>query len=53
VRPWGTTQLLVRANAQYKSHPQAAAIAVEDPAPDRDFFAALGKSLFLEAQQVD
>jgi hypothetical protein len=29
-----------------------AAIAIEDPAPYRDFFAALSKSLFLEAQAV-
>ena len=53
VRPRGTQQLLVRANAQYKAHPQAIAIPVEDPAPYRDFFSALGKSLFLEAQQVE
>jgi hypothetical protein len=53
VRPHGTTQLLVRTNAQYKAHPNAIAQAIEEPAPYRDFFAALSKSLFLEAQQVD
>ena len=53
VRPRGTTQLLVRTNAQYKAHPQAIAVPIEDPAPYRDFFVALGKSLFLEGQQVD
>ena len=54
VRPRGTTQLLVRANAQY-SDPRrnVAAVPIEDPATYRDFFAALGKSMFLEAQQVD
>jgi len=54
VRPRGNTQLLVRANAQY-SDPRrnVAAIAIEDPAPYRDFFSALSKSMFLEAQQVD
>ena len=53
VRPRGTSQLLVRANAQYKPKPAAAARPIEDPGPYRDFFAALGKSLFLDAQQVD
>ena len=47
VRPRGETQLLVRANAQYNL------IAVEDPEPYQQFFAALEKSLFLTAQQVD
>jgi len=47
VRPRGTTQLLVRANAQYNLR------AVEDPGPYQQFFDALGKSLFLAAQQVD
>ena len=40
-------------NAQYKANPQAIAVPIEDPAPYRDFFTALGKSLFLEGQQVD
>ena len=47
VRPRGTTQLMVRANAQYNLR------AVEDPAPYQQFFAALGKALFLTAHQVD
>ena len=47
VRPRGTTQLLVRANAQFQDQ------AVEAPAFYQDFFAALGKSMFLTAQQVD
>jgi hypothetical protein len=53
VRPRGATQVLVRVNAQYKSQPQAIAIPVNDPATYRDFFSALGKSLFLEAQEVE
>ena len=47
VRPRGTTQLLVRANAQYLDK------AVEDPKPYQDFFAALERSMFLTAHQVD
>lgn len=47
VRPRGTTQILVRANAQYNVHP------VEDPKPYQDFFSSLSKSLFLQAQEVD
>ncbi len=47
VRPRGTTQLLVRANAQYTNK------AIEDPKPYQDFFAALEKAMFLTAQQVD
>jgi len=53
VRPRGAAQLLVRANAQFKAHPQAIAVPIEDAAPYRDFFVALSKSLFLEGQQVD
>ena len=53
VRPRGPNQLLVRANAQFKSNPMANVVPIEDPAPYRDFFNALAKSLFLEAQQVD
>ncbi|MBI4622825.1 MAG: hypothetical protein HY736_06315 [Verrucomicrobia bacterium] len=53
VRPRGAKQLLVRANAQYKASPVATAVPIEDPGPYQDFFAALAKSLFLEAQQVD
>jgi hypothetical protein len=47
VRPRGETQLIVRANAQYKDK------AVEEPKPYQDFFTALQKSMFLAAQQVD
>jgi hypothetical protein len=47
VRPRGTTQLLVRANAQYMDQ------AVEDLKPYQDFFVALEKSMFLTAHQVD
>jgi hypothetical protein len=46
VRPRGD-QILVRANAQYNVTP------VEDPKPYQDFFNSLGKSLFLQAQNVD
>lgn len=46
VRPRGD-QMLVRANAQYNVTP------VEDPKPYQDFFNSLGKSLFLQAQNVD
>ncbi len=47
VRPRGEKQLLVRANAQYGIK------SVEDAATYQDFFTALGKALFLTAQQVD
>ena len=47
VRPRGGKQMVVRANAQYNLE------AIEDPKPYQDFFTALGKSLFLTAQQVD
>ena len=47
VRPRGTNQMLVRANAQYMDK------AVEDPKPYQDFFTALEKSMFLTAHQVD
>lgn len=52
LRPRGTTQLLVRANAQFKPMPNAIAKPVDEPGPYQDFFAALAKSLFLEAQEV-
>ncbi|MEZ2625190.1 hypothetical protein ACBP82_12545 [Paenalcaligenes hominis] len=38
---------IVRANAQYNIQP------VNDPKPYQDFFEALSKSLFLQAQDVD
>lgn len=47
VRPRGTTQLLVRANAQYNL------VQVEDPEPYQAFFVALGRAMFLEAHQVE
>ena len=47
VRPRGSTQLLVRANAQYQIY------AVEDPEPYQQFFESLSKALFLTAHQVD
>jgi hypothetical protein len=55
VRPRGATQLIVRASAQYKVNANANALAqpIEDPVPYRDFFTALAKSMFLDAQQVD
>jgi hypothetical protein len=47
VRPRGTTQMLVRANAQLGQ------TAVEDPKPYQNFFTALEKSMFLTAHEVD
>jgi cell division protein FtsB len=47
VRPRGSSQMLVRANAQQED------MAVEDPKPYQDFFAALEKSMFLTAHEVD
>jgi hypothetical protein len=47
VRPRGTTQLMVRASAQYNLQP------VEDPEPYQQFFDSLSKAIFLAAQQVD
>ncbi len=47
VRDRGTTQTIVRANAQYNI------TAIEDPQPYQQFFAALEKAMFLTAQQVD
>lgn len=47
VRLRGETQLLVRANAQFRIKP------IVDPEPYQDFFNALEKALFLTAHQVD
>lgn len=47
VRPRSAESMMVRANAQYNITP------VEDPAPYQQFFAALEKSMFLTAHQVD
>ena len=52
VRPRGEAQQLVRASAQFQAGVNAPAKPIEDPAPYRDFFVALAKSLFLEAQEV-
>lgn len=47
VRERGSTQTLVRANAQYNI------TAVEDPKPYQQFFEALQKAMFLTAHEVD
>ena len=47
VRERGTSQMLVRANAQYQLK------AVENPEPYQQFFASLEKAMFLTAHQVD
>lgn len=47
VRDRNQQQVLVRANAQYNLR------AIEDPEPYQQFFAALEKSMFLAAHQVD
>lgn len=47
IRPKGDNQMIVRSNAQYNLQ------TVEDPEPYQQFFAALSKGLFLEAQQID
>jgi hypothetical protein len=52
VRPRQSNQLLVRANAQIRLGPNLPAKAIEEPKPYQDFFTALAKSLFLEAQEV-
>ena len=47
VRPRGETELLVRASGQFNE------MAVVDPGPYQQFFSALSKAMFLEAQQVE
>ncbi|HQH74629.1 MAG TPA: hypothetical protein PK360_21310 [bacterium] len=47
VRPRGENQLLVRASAQYQLR------SVDKPEPYQNFFTALSKAMFLEAQQVE
>lgn len=53
VRPRSDTQQLVRASAQFKPHGAADARPVEDATSYREFFAALEKSMFLAAHDVD
>lgn len=53
VRPRSESQQLVRASAQFKPHGAADARPVEDALPYREFFAALEKSMFLAAHDVD
>ena len=47
IRPRGESQMIVRGNAQFNLQ------LVEDPEPYQQFFAALSKGLFLEAQQIE
>lgn len=47
IRPRGDRQMIVRSNAQFNLQ------TVVDPGPYQQFFAALSKALFLEAQQVE
>jgi hypothetical protein len=47
VRPYGETQMLVRANAQYNLK------AIEDPEPYQQFFDAFEKAMFLTAHNVE
>ena len=51
VRQGGQSRTLVRASAQYASY--GGFTVVIDPATYQQFFAALSKSLFLEAHDVD
>ena len=54
IRPRGETQMIVRANAQYDQRfAGAGPQTVEDPESYQQFFSALSKALFLEAQQVE
>ncbi len=46
-RPKGSTQMIVRANAQLNTS------AITDPQPYQNFFAALERSMFLAAHSVD
>ena len=46
IRPRGDAQLIVRSNAQFNLQ------TVDDPEPYQQFFSALSKALFLEAQKI-
>ncbi len=46
IRPRGNTQMIVRSNAQFNLQ------TVDDPEPYQQFFSALSKALFLEAQKI-
>lgn len=46
IRPRGNMQLIVRSNAQFNLQ------TVDDPEPYQQFFSALSKALFLEAQKI-
>ena len=46
VRPRGNSQLIVRSNAQFNLQ------TVDDPEPYQQFFSALSRALFLEAQKI-
>jgi hypothetical protein len=46
IRPRGDAQLIVRSNAQFNLQ------TVDDPEPYQQFFTALSKALFLEAQKI-
>ena len=46
IRPRGDMQLIVRSSARYNLQ------TVEDPEPYQQFFTALSKALFLEAQNI-
>jgi len=47
VRPRDAGRMLVRANAEFNSRP------LEDPRAYQNFFAALGKTLFIAAEEVE
>jgi len=50
VQAHGRAELLVRANAQSKMRSASAAVAIEEPGPYQDFFAAFEKAMFLSTQ---